>query len=159
MKLTLKQLLTKFYKVLLSFFGTGYAPIAPGTVGSVATIPLIIWIESFHLQLLHKIIIYTVITIAAIFMAQSVQKLEGLKDPQWIVLDEVVGMLYGSLAMTSVSATQLILLLIIFRFFDIIKFWPASYFDNMDHGAGTILDDVVSAGFTILVLAGINYFI
>lgn len=156
---TINPVLTRIYKVLLSFFGTGYAPKAPGTVGSIASLPLVYFLELSSLTLIAKLIIYGILTLLAVYMAQSIQKAYGLKDPQWIVLDEVLGMLFGSLAMSSVSWQQLLILLIAFRFFDIIKLWPASYFDKLDHGAGTILDDVISGGFTALVLLAVNNFI
>ena len=156
---TINPIFTRIYKVLLSFFGTGYAPKAPGTVGSIASIPLVYFFEASSLSLVTKLVTYIFLTLVAVYMAQSIQKAYGLKDPQWIVLDEVLGMLFGSLAMSSVSWQQLLILLITFRFFDIIKFWPASYFDKLDHGAGTILDDVVSGGFTAFVLFAVNNFI
>lgn len=156
---TINPILTRIYKVLLSFFGTGYAPKAPGTVGSIASIPLVYFFEASSLSLVTKLVTYIFLTLVAVYMAQSIQKAYGLKDPQWIVLDEVLGMLFGSLAMNSVSWQQLLILLITFRFFDIIKFWPASYFDKLNHGAGTILDDVVSGGFTAFVLFAVNNFI
>ena len=48
---------------------------------------------------------------------------------------------------------HIMILFALFRFFDIIKFWPATYFDqDVKHGAGTILDDIVSG-----IFAGISY--
>jgi phosphatidylglycerophosphatase A len=49
---------------------------------------------------------------------------------------------------------HLVLLFVLFRFFDIVKIWPASYFDKkVKHGAGTILDDIVSG----LYAGGLSY--
>lgn len=158
MNATLKPYFIKFNKLVLSYFGTGYFPKAPGTFGSIATLPLIFYFF-FYQTLLYQIIFICILTLVSILMAQYIQKAENLKDPQWIVIDEVIGMLITSLAMNNNSILQLTLVLLFFRFFDIIKFWPASYFDKLNHGAGTIMDDVVSGIYSYILVRLVNNFI
>lgn len=67
------------------------------------------------------------------------------------MIDEVIGMLVTWSFFPTGDMNSLIIMTVIFRFFDIVKLWPASYFDNMKHGAGTILDDVISGLFAGLV--------
>lgn len=135
--------------LFLSFLGTGFSPYAPGTVGSLATLPLIFIIYSFiknyeypQLILISALIIITIYTC---YLTNKVQKKLSLHDPQWIVMDEVLGMLVAWSFYISNEPIYLIIVFISFRFFDIIKIWPANYFDKkVHHGAGTILDDIVS---------------
>ncbi len=141
----------------LSFFGTGYSPKAPGTVGSLATIPLILLLSWLDISRLSLIILTFVLTIASCFVAEYIQQKRKVHDPGWIVIDEVIGMLVTWIfVFPSTQSLDLILVFGIFRFFDIIKFWPATYFDKkVSHGSGTILDDVISgvyAGLAILIV-------
>jgi phosphatidylglycerophosphatase A len=78
-------------------------------------------------------------------VTQKVQVKFGLHDPQWIVIDEVIGMLITWSFVMSVEFHTLFLVFAAFRVFDIVKIWPASYFDRLHHGFGTITDDVFSA--------------
>ena len=95
------------------------------------------------------------LTAGSCYVAEVIQKKYDLHDPQWIVIDEVLGMLTTWFFMTGSPTWHLIPAFILFRFFDIVKIWPASYFDKeVKHGMGTILDDIVSGLF-----AGISYYI
>ena len=135
----------------LSWFFTGKSPKAPGTVGSFATLPLIYLLHALHFNIYHLLILILVLYAIAVAVTQQVQKIYGLKDPQWIVIDEVIGMLVTWAFVPTVDFPTLFLVFSTFRLFDIIKFWPASYFDRLHHGVGTITDDVVSG-----IYAGIS---
>ena len=92
-------------------------------------------------------------------MANIVQKQLELHDPQWIVVDEVLGMATAWLFIQEFTILHLSIIFGLFRFFDIIKFWPASYLDKqVDHGAGTILDDIVSGIYAGAAYLLIYYF-
>lgn len=135
----------------LSWFYVGKFPKAPGTMGSLATLPLIYFLHAAGFNIYHLLILIAVLFALAVGVTQQVQKTFGLKDPQWIVIDEVIGMLVTWAFVPSVDFPTLFLVFSTFRLFDIIKFWPASFFDRMNHGFGTITDDVVSG-----VYAGIS---
>ena len=139
--------------LFLSFFGVGFIPKAPGTFGSLATLPFLYLLGLLHPPFFLFIPFILILTGASCYIADSVQKQLSLHDPQWIVIDEVIGMSVTWLFISTHSLSHLFLQFILFRFFDIVKFWPASYFDQkVDHGSGTILDDVVSG-----IYAGIVY--
>jgi phosphatidylglycerophosphatase A len=140
--------------LFLSWFYTGKFPKAPGTMGSLATLPLIFLLHYLHFNIYSLLALIVVLYLAAITVAQKVQVKHGLKDPQWIVIDEVIGMLITWSFVMSIELPALFLVFTTFRFFDIVKIWPASYFDKLHHGVGTITDDVVSA-----VYAGIVTFL
>lgn len=154
-KYTLDQLLRFF----LSTFCVGYAPFAPGTFGSIATLPIILLLAWLGINLLGLLILILVLTITSCIATHYIQKKYGLHDPQWIVMDETIGMLITWAFSMGTDWKNLLIVLILFRFFDIIKFWPASYFDKMEHGAGTILDDVVSGVMAGIILILGNYFL
>jgi phosphatidylglycerophosphatase A len=148
--------------LFLSFFGTGFFPKAPGTFGSLCTIPLLFFF--IKINLFAQISLIVIFTLLACWRTEIVQKKYKLHDPQWIVIDEVLGMLTTTLFLKHTHNLWISILIIfsLFRFFDIIKIWPASYFDKkIHHGAGTILDDIISgiyAGMIFyLVQSGINY--
>lgn len=130
--------------LFLSWFYTGKSPKAPGTVGSLATLPLIYCLHYLNINIYSLIILIVILYTAAVIITQGVQKKFHLHDPQWIVIDEVIGMLITWSFVLSIEIPTLAVVFLSFRFFDIIKIWPASYFDRIHHGAGTITDDVIS---------------
>ncbi len=140
--------------LFLSWFYVGKFPKAPGTMGSLATIPLIFLCHYLHFNIYSLLALIITLYIFAVLLAQKVQLNHGLKDPQWIVIDEVIGMLITWSFVMDVEFHTLFLVFATFRFFDIIKIWPASYFDKLHHGFGTITDDVVSG-----IYAGIVTFL
>ena len=140
--------------LFLSWFYTGKFPKAPGTVGSLATLPLIYLLHYLHFNIYSLIALIVVLFVAAVVVTENVQKKFHLHDPQWIVIDEVIGMLITWAFTMSIDFPVIFLTFSTFRMFDIIKIWPASYFDRLHHGAGTITDDVISG-----VYAGIITFL
>jgi phosphatidylglycerophosphatase A len=144
--------------LFLSWFFSGKSPKAPGTIGSLATIPLILllhYLDFNHYTLFTLIFVLYIISVS---LTQSIQKKFELHDPQWIVIDEVIGMLITWSFTLRVDPAGLFWVFVFFRVFDIIKIWPASYFDKLDHGIGTITDDVISgvyAGILTLLIGKI----
>jgi phosphatidylglycerophosphatase A len=131
--------------LFLSWFYTGKFPKAPGTMGSLATLPLIYLLHYLQINIYSLLAIIIALYIAAVYVTQNIQTTYGLKDPQWIVIDEVIGMLITWAFVMDIEFPTIFLTFASFRFFDIVKIWPASYFDKLHHGVGTITDDVVSA--------------
>ncbi len=141
--------------LFLSFFGSGYLPWAPGTWGTLATLPLLYGLGRFNPPFFFFIPFLVIATIISCFIAESVQRELNTHDPQWIVIDEFLGMSTAWLFIQTHNLLHLVILFILFRLFDIIKIWPASYFDKkIQHGAGTILDDIVSG-----IYAGLLYLV
>tara|TARA_B100001971_G_scaffold213155_1_gene245464 strand:+ start:41924 stop:42415 length:492 start_codon:yes stop_codon:yes gene_type:complete len=151
----------KSARLFLSFFGVGFAPKAPGTFGSAATLPLL-YLFGLYSNIYTLAIFTVVLFIASVFIAEYAQNELHVHDPGWIVMDEVLGMLVTYMfVFPSLDFIELFLVFVIFRFFDIIKIWPASYFDKkIKHGLGTIIDDVISAIYAgIVVLLVKNYYL
>lgn len=149
-------------KWFLSFFYVGFIRKAPGTFGSIATLPFILLLSHLGISFNALIALIIILTIVSSISAEYVQRMIKTHDPQWIVMDEVIGMLVTwAFVFPSTDYKVLIPVLGLFRLFDIIKIWPASYFDNkIKHGFGTIVDDIVSgimAGFILWALN--NYYL
>lgn len=143
----------------LSFFWSGFFPYAPGTFASALTIPLLYFFGVFKAPFFFYIPILVIGTVLSCFITDYVQKKHELHDPSWIVIDEVLGMFTCWLFYLGNDPLWLFILFALFRFFDIVKIWPASYFDKkVTHGSGTILDDIVSGIFAGLVFLLIKNF-
>lgn len=144
--------------VFLSFFGAGFLPKAPGTWGSLAICPILFLLGYFKAPFFVFIPFLIMATVITCFVADVAQRKFDLHDPGWIVMDEVLGMWTAWLFTQNGDQTifSLFLIFLLFRLFDIYKIWPATYFDQkVKHGAGTILDDIVSglfAGLAYLLL-------
>ncbi len=144
--------------LFLSWFYTGKVPKAPGTMGSLATLPLIYLLHHFQVNIYSLIALIIVLFISSVIVTQKVQQKYQLHDPQWIVIDEVIGMLITWSFVMTVDFHTLFLVFSLFRVFDIVKIWPASYFDRLHHGFGTITDDVVSGIYAgVLVKLATHY--
>ena len=123
--------------------GTGYAPNAPGTVGTIMGIPLYLALsllsQPFH------ILAILILTGLAVWISQKAEILFQEKDSQRIVLDEIIGLQYTLLPAAAPDASQIICGFLLFRFFDIVKFFPArTVQDKLPGGYGIVADDVVA---------------
>ncbi|WP_306534084.1 phosphatidylglycerophosphatase A [Geobacter sp.] len=125
-----------------SWFGTGFFPVASGTVGTLGAIPLYLVLAQLPLWL------YLTTLVPFFFLASWVsgaaEREFGEKDSGKIVIDEVIGFL---ITMAGVSADwrSIVIGFLLFRFFDIVKVPPARYFDQqVKNGYGVVLDDVVA---------------
>ena len=134
-------------------FGSGLAPKAPGTFGTLMAVPIYLAIKDLELSLFLAII--TFVTIVGVFICERSSKLLGVHDHPGIVWDEFAGFL---ITMIAVPFDWLWLLLgfILFRFFDIVKPWPIKSVDaKMQGGLGIMMDDVIAGVFAGLCLHSI----
>jgi phosphatidylglycerophosphatase A len=138
-----------FFVTASTWFGTGFSPFAPGTVGTAAAIPLYLLAAKLPLPL------YLLLTALFIpfscWIAGRAQEIFGEKDPGKIVIDEVAGYLV-TMAGAPVSWKGVILGFFLFRLFDITKPPPASRFDRLKTGTGVVLDDVAAGIYSCILL-------
>ena len=122
--------------------GSGLSPIAPGTAGTLLTVPLVYFLQQ------QSLLIYLLATLFVLFTGSwicgyAAQKLQ-VHDHSSIVYDEVAGFLI-TMIMVPAGWYWMISGFVLFRFFDAIKPWPISWFDkNIDGGFGIMLDDVIA---------------
>ncbi len=129
-------------KKIVTFFGAGLSPIAPGTMGTLATIPiaaLLIWLGPlWHMALT------LLLTPFAIWACEMYERNKNGHDHPEVVIDEVVGFLITMVWMP-LTWQSLLVGFVLFRFFDILKPWPIGWLDkNIPGGAGVVIDDVAA---------------
>ena len=137
-------------------FGFGLAPIASGTFGTLVAIPCYFLCSNF--SFIYHLVIWLGFLIISILCAGFTSKQLSIKDPGCIVCDEVIGF-WLVLLLTYTDYVSLVFGFLVFRVFDIVKPWPASYFDNQDSGFGIVMDDVVAAIYTIIIMFVCSYFL
>lgn len=137
---------------MLAFgFGSGLSPIAPGTAGTLAAVPLY-WLTS-SLSLPTYLVLTLVLLLAGIWICGRCEQILGVGDHSGIVWDEMVGFLIA-MAGAPVSPLTLILGFILFRLFDVMKPWPIGILDRrIQGGLGIMLDDVLAGAYAWMALA------
>lgn len=125
-----------------SGLGVGYAPVASGTFGSAAALPLCFAFSHLPAPLFAvTLLAFFAVTVHAAGIAGRAL---GVVDAKQIVADEFVGQLLA-LAFVPFGWKSYLLGFLLFRLFDITKPWPASYFDTkVKNGFGVTMDDVVA---------------
>ena len=132
-------------------FGTGLAPFAPGTFGSIPG-ALLFWL-TLDLGLYAQVAIAVALAAAGVWICGESAKRLGVHDHGGIVWDEIVGM-YVTLFVATVSVQGFVLAFVLFRVMDIVKPWPIRDLDHRIHGGlGIMLDDLVAALYAALLLA------
>jgi phosphatidylglycerophosphatase A len=128
-----------------TFFGSGYVPVAPGTAGTLAAIPLW-WVLSSAGPWTY-LAAAAVVALTGMAAAERAGRYFGVADSGHIVVDEVAGYLL-TMALLPRTAFAAITGFILFRICDVLKPWPARVFDReprWKNGAGVVLDDVFAA--------------
>jgi CDP-diacylglycerol--glycerol-3-phosphate 3-phosphatidyltransferase len=135
-------------KLFASAFFSGYAPIASGTVGSAVAVAIYCIPGFSRLPIIGSVIIATIVL--GIWTSGIMEKRYG-HDPAEVTIDEVAGM-WISLLLLPKSIPIVIVGFFLFRFFDIVKPYPARRFDEMQGGFGIMMDDVICGIYANLVL-------
>lgn len=139
-----------FIKLLATWGGSGYSPVASGTVGTLAAIPFYCWLARLSLPI--YLLTLTAFFFLACWVSGEAETLFQQKDSGKIVIDEVVGYLVTMTAMPF-DWRLIVAGFFLFRFFDIVKPPPASWFDRkVKNGYGVVLDDVAAGLYAWLCL-------
>ena len=149
--------------LFVTFFGVGTLRYAPGTITSFIT--TIFLYSSFHILNLSSNFIFSVLLVIFVYSFYAVAnyiKNDSNKDPKEVVIDEVIGqsipiylyeVAHGSTKNPQEAILFYIYIFILFRFFDIKKPFPVSYFDKkFKNSFGVIMDDVVAGLYVVLTL-------
>jgi phosphatidylglycerophosphatase A len=130
----------------------GYAPVAPGTFGSMAGLVLYALLRWSGRHAAEFIAIVVVLLVG--LWAAGVMERELGKDPGPVVIDEVVGMLL-TLATLDVTPIGAVVGFFVFRALDIVKPFPADRLERLHGGPGIMLDDVMAGVYGNLVMRGL----
>ena len=161
-----------FLALAIATCGVGYLPIAPGTWGSLVGVGLYvllrlavfpaIWTEGNQAMysprfLALELVVICLITVLGVWAASVAERVLRIKDPGRVVVDEVAGQLIAlvpvPLAMETGWPYWLIAAFLLFRFFDIVKPYPARKFESLHGGLGIMADDLVAGAYAAIVVA------
>ena len=136
---------------IATFFGVGYAPVAPGTFGSAAGL-LVWWIlpASPTIQLVAIIAIFAV----GSWGGSIAEEHFGRTDPGQVVIDEVMGMLV-TLFLNPVGWAGAAGAFLLFRIADVVKPFPANRLERLRGGIGVMADDAMAAVYANLALRAV----
>ena len=152
-----------FNSLLVTIFGLGKIRLMPGTIGSLAT-------TIFLFYLFHKINIssnvilvgWIIIFIYSFYAVSTHIKDSKNKDPGEIIIDEFLGqsipiylyeISHGTTKEASEAIVYYVLFFILFRYFDIMKPFPVSFFDkNFKNSFGVIMDDICAGLYVVLTV-------
>ncbi len=129
----------KAIKFLACGFGLGLAPVAPGTFGTLAGVPICLLCSS--LSWFWRLLVVLALTVLSIYVSGRAEEIYQKKDDQRIVIDEIIGLQVTMLPVT-VTAFHLFAGFILFRIFDILKPFPLKKIQNLPGGWGVVMDDV-----------------
>ncbi len=135
--------------LIATFFYVGLSPYVPGTLGTLAAIPL------FYLLSFTPVYVYLAFTILIILIsiwASSIsESIYGKTDPRQIVTDEVCGYLV-TMSFVQPTLTNMLVGFLFFRIFDIVKPPPAKQAERLHGGLGVVLDDVAAGIYANIVI-------
>lgn len=152
----MKTFLDKLALFLATGAGSGFAPKAPGTFGSLAALPLIWFAHDRGLSNIEMVWAIIIISVIGMWSTARVESIWKTHDDGRIVIDEVAGM-FITLAWFPFDTFHVVLGFALFRLFDIWKPGPIGYIDEHGPGAwGTFFDDVVAGIFAAGVLYGLS---
>ena len=140
-------------RVIATWFGCGLAPRAPGTAGSAAAIaiaaPLVAYagFKGWTFALMAALLFAP-----AVWAAGVTAKTLGLKDPQCVVVDEVIGQWISLAGASSLNWKSYLAAFVLFRLFDIWKPPPVRQLESLPGGLGINADDAMAGAYAALVL-------
>lgn len=139
---------SRFLKHVATLGPLGFFPLAPGTLGAVAAMALVIFLRLPPLP-------YVALTLASIvlgvFASGAVEEVMGRRDPSCVVIDEFAGYLVA-VAFLPYTAGYLLAGFVLFRFFDILKPPPIRGLQALRGGLGIMADDLAAGLITNVIL-------
>ena len=150
---------TDYLALALATFGVGYLPLMPGTYGSLVGVGIFLGVTQLAKgdALIASILVsILVVTFAGIWAASRTEALSGRKDPGKVVVDEVAGQLISLFPLTLFahwSILAVIISFILFRFFDIVKPYPARRLEALKGGLGIMCDDLIAGVYAAAITA------
>ncbi|MBZ2190203.1 phosphatidylglycerophosphatase A [Alcanivorax sp. JB21] len=136
-------------------FGSGLAPKAPGTFGTLAAIPL--WFLLTLLPLWGYLLGTAIVIAIGPYLCGRTSRDLGVHDHGGIVWDEFAGFLVTMLPLALIGAPFSVLTLlagfVLFRIFDVLKPWPIGWLDRRVHGGtGIMVDDLLAGVYAAVLL-------
>jgi phosphatidylglycerophosphatase A len=135
--------------------GLGYAPVAPGTVGSLATLPVVFLVWSLGGN--RAVLVATVLVVATgLWVCGAAATRLGTEDPGPVVIDEVAGQMVSLLFLEPTLPT-LAAAFVLFRVFDIWKPPPVRQAERLPGASGIMTDDLLAGVYANLLLQALRW--
>lgn len=151
---------SRWASLIATFFGAGRLRPGPGSWGSAATVVLW-WAVTREIpaewQAYTAALLAGIVVLIGIPAATRVARASGIKDPQFVVIDEVAGQLITLIAVP-VSWKSLVVGFILFRGFDIVKPPPVRQLERLPEGTGIVIDDVAAGIYALIVMQLLLHF-
>jgi phosphatidylglycerophosphatase A len=140
-------------EVIATSFYAGYTPKAPGTAGALVGVLLVFLLHHFtYFTVYHLAGFFAVILLPSIWASNVLIDNLQLKDPQCIVIDEVLGQMVAFFAADLDKPLAYLAAFVLFRLFDIYKPFPVNLFEKLTRGWGVIADDLMAGLYAALVI-------
>ena len=146
----------KIALVLSIWFGAGLFPGAPGTLGTLAALPLVLGVS--YLGIWGGALTLVIAVGLAIWASGLSQDLLNRSDPPEVVIDEVAGFLL-TMYLLPLSWLNLVLGFTLFRFFDLLKPYPIRRLERLRGGLGIVMDDLGAAIYAHLAVRMILFLV
>ena len=156
--------MNKISQIFSTLFFIGYVKWAPGTFGSIFSLITIIFLHNI-VNKNEFIILFICVFLMATICVKIYSKSVNNHDAKEIIIDEFLGIYLiiifsYDFKIFNNEFVKILLILLFFRIFDILKPFPANWIDkNLKNSYGIILDDIVAGIYTIITLALINVFV
>jgi phosphatidylglycerophosphatase A len=138
---------------IATWFGCGYAPLAPGTAGSLAAVVIAIALHYFGGYGRGTLLLLTAILLApGIWSAGVVAKKTNTTDPQIVVVDEVIGQWITLAGAATFNWKTWLAAFVLFRMLDMWKPAPARQLERLPGGWGIVADDVMAGLYGALAI-------
>jgi phosphatidylglycerophosphatase A len=145
--------MTKVAVVIATWFGCGFFPWGPGTVGSLAALAIAHLLSATaHWRPFHFALLALAMTPAGIWAASVTARERKIKDPGIVVVDEVLGQWITLAGASSLNWKSWLAALCLFRLFDIWKPPPVRNLEALPSGLGIVADDLMAGVYGALVL-------
>lgn len=145
--------------LLAAGLGAGFAPIAPGTVGSLEGVAIFLAIVAFHPGLSTLLAVLAVVNgvlfAVGVWASNCACRITGLEDPRLAVIDEVSGQLITLTPLVfwaPLSIPAVVAGFLLFRLFDIFKPYPIRKLERLHGGLGVMADDTLAGVYAAAVL-------
>jgi phosphatidylglycerophosphatase A len=136
-------------------FGSGLAPFAPGTFGTLIAIPLYLLMLNFSFSM--YLLLVAIVCIIGVWICDKSSKMLGVHDHSGIVWDEFAGFFITMIAAPA-GWIWIVAGFALFRLFDIWKPWPISWLDKkVEGGLGIMIDDIVAGIYALICLQLIHF--
>ena len=154
----------KITNLFVSLFYSGYFKIYPGTFGTIISILILFPIFKFKILSFEIIIsVFFFLFFLSLFFIRRFSQFTNSHDSRIIVIDEFIGVylifIFYDYIFINNDLITIILIFILFRFFDIAKVFPANIIDKrMNNALGVLLDDIIAGVYTITSLYILNVY-